>query len=183
MSNRQIGEAAGQSNTAVVSYHFGTKADLVRAIARKYAGEIEQVRVDMVADIAGSEVLRDWVACLVCPVTQHLAALGSPTWYARFCAQLMSDPALQEIRVEESLAYPSLRLLLNGFNQRVPDLPDDVRAERWAMARHLIVHMSVDRERALADETTPIQPSWDALAAGLTDAIVALWQAPVGQRG
>jgi cytochrome P450 len=38
VSNRQISEAAGQGNSAAVGYHFGTKADLVRAIARR-AGE------------------------------------------------------------------------------------------------------------------------------------------------
>jgi AcrR family transcriptional regulator len=31
VSNRQVAEAAGQGNTAVVGYHFGTKADLIRA--------------------------------------------------------------------------------------------------------------------------------------------------------
>ncbi|SEG95299.1 hypothetical protein SAMN05444920_10930 [Nonomuraea solani] len=31
--------------------------------------------------------VRDWVACLVRSFTGHLAALGGPTWYARFCVQ------------------------------------------------------------------------------------------------
>ncbi|MGO4759077.1 TetR family transcriptional regulator, partial [Streptomyces sp. 2MCAF27] len=31
VSNRQVSEAAGQGNNAAVGYHFGTKADLVRA--------------------------------------------------------------------------------------------------------------------------------------------------------
>jgi tetracycline repressor-like protein len=30
VSNRQIGEAAGQGNNTAVGYHFGTRADLVR---------------------------------------------------------------------------------------------------------------------------------------------------------
>src|SRR5699024_7108128 len=32
VSNRQISEAAGQGNNTAVGYHFGTRADLVRAI-------------------------------------------------------------------------------------------------------------------------------------------------------
>lgn len=178
VSNRQVGEAAGQGNPAAVGYHFGTKPDLVRAIARKHADEIEYVRVRMVADIAGSAALRDWVACMVRPVTHHLAALGSPTWYARFCAQVMTDPALHDITVEESLASPSLRLLLDGLNRCVPDLPAEVRAQRWAMARHLIVHMCVDLERAFAEGIPTIPTSWDSLTTNLIDAIVGVWLAP-----
>jgi AcrR family transcriptional regulator len=179
VSHRQISEAAGQGNSAAVGYHFGTKADLVRAIARKHADRIEQVRVDMVSEAAGSTEIRDWVACLVRPVTEHLAAMGSPTWYARFCAQATSDPALHEVMREEAFTSVSLRLLLASLNQCLPDLPDDVRADRSAMARHLIVYMCVERERALAEGACTPQPSWDALATNLVDAIVGLWLAPV----
>src|SRR5689334_11875996 len=90
VSNRQVSEAAGQGNNTAVGYHFGTKADLVRAIARKHAEQIERLRLRMVAEIEPADA-RDWVSCLVRPVTDHLAALGSPTWFARFGAQVMTD--------------------------------------------------------------------------------------------
>ncbi|MGW4802173.1 TetR/AcrR family transcriptional regulator, partial [Nonomuraea sp. NPDC004297] len=101
VSNRQISEAAGQGNSAAVGYHFGTKADLVRAIARRHADEMEQLRAGLVAGVTGSADVRDWVGCLVRPFTRHLEAQGSPTWYARFRAQVMADPALYRITVEE----------------------------------------------------------------------------------
>ena len=179
VSNRQIGEAAGQANTAAVGYHFGTKADLVRAITRKHTEAVEHARIHMVADISGSAELRDWVGCLVRPVTAHLDALGSPTWYARFLAQVISDPALHEVTVEESLASPSLRLVLDGLNRCLPDLPDGVRTQRWSMARHLIVQMCVDHERALAAGQPTKSSDWGSLATALIDVIVALWHAPV----
>jgi AcrR family transcriptional regulator len=182
VSNRQVGVAAGQGNTTAVNYHFGTKADVVRAISREHSDQMEQARVNMVVEAAGSSDVRDWVACLVRPLTEHLAALGSPTWYARFCVQVTSDPALHEIMIEEALTSASLRLLLVGLNQCLPDLPANVCAERWVMARHLIVHMCVERERALAEGTPTLQPSWEALAASLIDAVVALWLAPVTPR-
>ena len=182
VSNRQISEAAGQGNSAAVGYHFGTKADLVRAIARKHAEEMEELRVWMVADVAGSTGVRDWVGCLVRPFTRHLDALGAPTWYARFRAQVMADPALYRITVEESLPSPSLRLLVDGVNRCLAGLPADVREARWAMARHVIVHMCVERERALAEGTPTLHPSWDDLASSLIDAIVGLLQAPVTPR-
>jgi AcrR family transcriptional regulator len=182
VSNRQVGEEAEQGNNAAITYHFGTKADLVRAIAGRHAEQMEQLRVSMVVEAAGSTDLRDWVACLVRPFTEHLAELGSPTWYARFCVQVTSDPVLYEIMTEQALTSPSLRMLLVGLNQCMPDLPATVREERSIMARHLISQMSAERERALAEGGVTLEPSWETLADSLIDAIVGLWLAPVTRR-
>jgi len=179
VSNRRVSEAAGQGNNTAVGYHFGTKADLVRAIARKHAERIEHNRLRLLAEIGDSTDVRDWVSCLVRPSTEHLAALGSPTWYARFCAQAMTDPALHRIMVEESLGSPSLRQLVDGLWRCLPRLPDEVRAERASMARHLILHACAERERALAENTPTPRATWHDAATGLVDAIVGLWQAPV----
>ncbi|MEU9339957.1 TetR/AcrR family transcriptional regulator [Streptomyces sp. NPDC048278] len=179
VSNRQISEAADQGNSAAVTYHFGSKADLVRAIARRHATQMEAARLDMVTGAVGSGDLRDWVACLVRPYTGHLAALGARTWYARFRAQLMSDPGLQRINTREAMESASLRLILTGLHQCLPDLPAGIRAERQAMAGHVIAQMCAERERALADGSPTLHPTWDALADSLIDAVVGLWGAPV----
>jgi AcrR family transcriptional regulator len=185
VSNRQVSEAAGQGNNAAVGYHFGTKADLVRAIARKHAGPIEVIRARTVGEViaigAGAEV-GDWVACLVRPVTEHLAALGSPTWFARFGAQVMTDPALRPIMIEEALSAPSLHRILRGLDGCLPELAAEVRAERDDMARQLMVHMCAERERALADNTATPRPNWHAAGTGLVDAITGIWLAPVTER-
>ncbi|MEU9157478.1 TetR family transcriptional regulator [Streptomyces sp. NPDC048417] len=179
VSNRQVSEAAGQGNNAAVGYHFGTKADLVRAIAARHFDPIEQIRVRLLAAVGDSDDVRDRVDCLVRPVTEHLASLGSPTWYARFCAQVATDPALYDIVVEESLASPSLREAVAGLNRRLPELPPEVRAERGQMARTLILHTCAERERALAEGTDTPRATWSDAATGLTDALLGLWLAPV----
>ncbi|MEU9455442.1 TetR family transcriptional regulator [Streptomyces sp. NPDC048277] len=179
VSNRQVSEAAGQGNNAAVGYHFGTKADLVRAIAARHFGVIEEIRVGLLAAVGDSDDIRDWVDCLVRPITQHLAGLGSPTWYARFCAQVATDPALYDIMVEESLASPSLREAVAGLGRRLPELPAEVRAERGQMARTLILHTCAERERALAEGTATPRATWSEAATGLTDALLGLWLAPV----
>jgi len=177
VSNRQVGEAAGQGNNTAVGYHFGTKADLVRAIVRKHAEQVELVRVRTLADVGESGELRDWVACLVRPSTDHLAALGSPTWYGRFSAQVMTDPALRAVMVEESRT-PALQRILDGLNRCLVDLPADVRAERGDMARQLIVHTIAERERALAEGSSTPRTTWRDAATGLTDVITGMWRAP-----
>lgn len=178
VSNRQISAAAGQGNNTAVGYHFGTKADLVRAIVRGHTAHIESLRQEAVAAVAGSRDVRDWVACLVRPSTGHLASLGDPTWFARFSAQVMTDPAFRAIMAEEALAAPSLRHVVDTLVELLPDLPADVREDRADMVRHLIVHVCAERERVSAEGTTAPRSTWDEVATNLVDAITGLWTAP-----
>ncbi|GLY70671.1 TetR/AcrR family transcriptional regulator [Amycolatopsis taiwanensis] len=179
VSNRQISEAAGQGNNAAVGYHFGTKTDLVRAIVRKHTRCIDRLREQRVADTGNSTDVRDWASCLVRPITDYLAEHGNPTWFARFGAQLMTDPALREIMLDESLTSPSLVQAIDGLNRCLPQLPVEVFLERSDMSRQLMVHMLAERERALAERTPTPRPSWRHAADGLIDAIAGLWLAPV----
>ncbi|ASO20740.1 AcrR family transcriptional regulator [Actinoalloteichus hoggarensis] len=179
VSNRQVGEAAGQGNNFAVGYHFGTKTDLVRAIVRRHAEPMEAVRVRMLAEIGDSDEVRDWVACLVRPFTEHLAELGGPTWYARFGAQVMTDPGLRRIIVEEALSTTPIQQVIDGLNRCLPELPLPVHLERGAMARYLMSHTCAERERALAEGTLTVRNTWEDAATGLIDAITGMWMAPV----
>jgi AcrR family transcriptional regulator len=179
VSNRQVSEAAGQGNNAAVGYHFGTKTDLVRAIEQRHREPIETLRERMVVRTDESTDMRGWVACLVCPLTDHLEELGNPTWYARFAAQAMTDPAYHGIVVKDALSSPSLVEVVDGINRCLPDLPHDVRFERNIMSRNLLMHSCADRERALASGGTVARTSWQAAGSGLIDAIVGMWLAPV----
>ncbi|MEQ0558199.1 TetR family transcriptional regulator [Amycolatopsis sp. NEAU-NG30] len=182
VSNRQIGEAAGQGNNAAVGYHFGTKADLVRAIARRRSAQVEELRQRMLARLGDDADLRDWIRCLVHPSAEHLAALGNPTWFARFIAQVMTEPSLREVVAEETLSSPSLMRTVEGLFRCLPDLPAEVRAERNAMTRQLLLHTMAERERALAEGADTPRASWCEAATGLTDALVGLWRAPVTEQ-
>ncbi|MEV4804450.1 TetR family transcriptional regulator [Nonomuraea sp. NPDC049421] len=183
VSNRQVSEAAGQGNNAAVGYHFGTKADLVRAIVRKHADQVERQRRRLLAEVEdtgeGTAEARDWVGCLVRALTEHLAALGTPTWYARFAAQVMTDPALRRIMRDEALTSPTLMRVLEGLRRCLPEQPADVRAERAEMTSQLLVHMCAQRERALAENLPTPRSTWHDAATGLIDAITAIWTAPV----
>jgi AcrR family transcriptional regulator len=178
VSNRQISEAAGQGNTAVVGYHFGTKADLVLAVVRRFTLEVEESRQEMLKQIGGSTELRDWVACAVYPYTEHLARHEPPTWFYRFAAQVMTDPALRDIMIAEASASPSIRVVWSGLSRCLSDLPRRVRSQRDDIASHAIVHACAERERTLA-EGVPNPQRTEDWAEGLIDALVGLWSAPV----
>ncbi|MFE8595499.1 TetR family transcriptional regulator [Archangium violaceum] len=182
VSNRQVSEAAGQSNNFAVGYHFGTKDDLVVAIVRRHSESIERRRTGMLAEITGSPDLRDWMSCLVRPSVEHLASLGSPSWYARFLAQIMTHPSLRKLVSSEAASSRSMQETIEGVFRLLPRLPEDVRQERGDMCRLLIVHMCAERERALHAGTAAPRSTWESTASGLVDAIVGLWLAPVTAR-
>lgn len=179
VSNRQISEAAGLGNNAAVGYHFGSKAELVRAVVRWHTERIERLRERMVAEVSASDRVRDWVACMVRPYADHLAELGAPTWFGRFGAQIMTDPAYREIMAAEALDSPSLVRTMDGLNECLPELPVSVRLERQDMARQLMVHVVAERERVLAEGGSTPRDSWQQAATGLVDVITAAWFAPV----
>lgn len=183
VSNRHISVAAGQGNNTAVGYHFGTKEDLVRAIVRKHAAHMDRLRTRMADQTGDSERVRDWIACLVRPMTSYFAGLGVPSWYARFAAQVITDPGFRAIMTEDALGAPPLRRILDGLRGCLPELPPEVRAEREDMTRQLIVHMCAERERALAEEAPTPRRTWDETATGLIDAITGIWLAPATRDG
>jgi AcrR family transcriptional regulator len=179
VSNRQISEAAGQGNNAAACYHFGTRTELLRAIESKHREPIEELRAQMLGDIGDSTELRDWVSTLVRPLTEHLAALGNPSWYARFAAQAMADPTYHQVVSKDALASPMLVKTIDGINRCLPDLPKRVRSERIVMVRNLLMHTCAEHEGALAEHGSRSRSAWPVAAEGLIDAIVGLWRAPV----
>lgn len=181
VSNRQIGEAAGYGNSAVVGYHFGTNADLVRAITRRFTAEVERSRVSMLAELAqqdGPVGVRDLLACMVLPWTDHFAALGPRSYFAQLCAQALNYPSLRTIITEEATGSPSLRQTIAALNRHLPFATTDMANERGAIMEYAIVYTCAERERVLADGTPTPSQTWQDTAAVLIDALVGIWTAP-----
>jgi AcrR family transcriptional regulator len=182
VSNRQVSEAAGQGNNAAVGYHFGTKTDLLRAIVRKHAIAIEALRQEYVERTGDSEELRDWVACLIRPFSEHLDSLPRPTWFARFGAELTADTVHRHISDEESMDGPALQRILARIDATVrPELPLEVKLERNEMTRVLMSYTFAERERRLAEGALTLRDDWAAAGTGVIDALVGMWLAPVSR--
>ncbi|MCV7314343.1 TetR family transcriptional regulator [Mycolicibacillus parakoreensis] len=178
VTHRQIVQGAGQGNNAAVAYHFGTKKDLVRAIHDRHAIYIEELRAVRISETGESADLRDWVSCLVRPLTDYLASLPGPTWYARFAAQVMTDPTYQRVVTKNSLESESMRRVVERIG-RIPQLPNHVRAERVIMMRTMLVYTCAAIERGFAEDAQGPRADWHGAASGLIDGIVGVWQAPV----
>jgi hypothetical protein len=134
----------------------------------------------MLAEIGDSDEVRDWIECLVHPVTDLLEAEGTPSWPARFGAQIVADPVLREIAVEVSTSS-TLTRSLHGLQRCLPALPSDVLQERLRIASHVLVHMCADRERALADGLAVRHATWRESATVIVDSLSGLLTAPMSR--
>ncbi|WP_187414874.1 TetR family transcriptional regulator [Nonomuraea sp. PA05] len=178
VSNRQISEAAGQGNNAAVGYHFGTKSDLLRAIVDDHTARLERIRERLLRSRGDSTELRDWVACVVLPFTDHLSSLGTQSWYARLAAQIMTEPRLRELVAGGSHDAPGFHTVVAGLHRCLPGLPPELRRRRDDMARTLLVHTCAHRERTLPADADAARAAWEATAAELMDAVEGLYLAP-----
>ncbi|MYT74615.1 TetR family transcriptional regulator [Streptomyces sp. SID8367] len=177
VSNRQISEAAGQGNVAAVGYHFGSKTELVRAILAHHSAAAESVRQDMLDAIDDPDDVRAWVECLVRPVPEYLAGLDGPSWYARFSAQLMTDPALRAVLTDDALNRGPVAAVLSGLGRLLGRIPPEVRRSRGEMASYLITHTCAEHEGRVARGEAP-PASWRETATLLTDAVSGMFAAP-----
>ncbi|MEU7745744.1 TetR family transcriptional regulator [Nonomuraea sp. NPDC049158] len=182
VSNRQISEAAGQSNNAAVGYHFGTKADLLRAIVEHHTTQMERIREQLLRARGDSTDLRDWVACVVLPFTEHLSSLEAPTWYARLAAQIMTEPQLRELAAAGLRDAPNFYTVVGGLHRCLPALSPELRHRRDDMARTLLVHICAHREHTLPADADAARAAWSDTAAELIDAIEGLYLAPAADR-
>ena len=179
VSTREIGKAAGQANKSVVGYHFGTREDLVLAIAQRHSADIEQRRGALLSVRRASEGLAPWLSVLVEPITAHLASLGAPSFYARFLAHCMPDPQLHALVFADAMTSAAMRRAMREVNARLPSLPGPVFEARAAMTQHVIAHSCADHERMLARRPPyALEQSWAELSGFLVDALVGLWRAP-----
>ena len=180
VSNRQVAEAAGSANNSAVAYHVGTKDDLVAAICRAHAEPIARIAARLVDGAAGSTVVRDHISCLVRPYTDHLAELGSPSWFARFTAQAAADPVIGQVRPGDELLVPLFGNAVAAIRTLLPALPDDVAALRDRMVHLMVVHTCAEQERVAADTGVPVD--WVTVGDGLTDAALGVLTAAVAPR-
>lgn len=134
---RKVADAAGQRNTAAVSYHFGSIEILLRAVVEMRLRETEADRLRMITDsgrpIEAFDGFMAW-RCLARPLL-GLADERSPHAHIRFLSQmsaagLLSDPFDERIERPET---PSITALLQRLQASLTGLPPQLGRARIAL--------------------------------------------------
>jgi hypothetical protein len=112
-----------------------------------------------------------------------LSVVGTPSWYARFAAQVLTDPTYQRIIIKNNFESATLDLIVEEIGRALPALSTQVLAERSVMMRTMVIYTCAEFERVLAEGNPSPWPDWPAAAHGLIDGIVALMEGPVTRPG
>jgi len=181
VSLREIGAAAGQRNNSAAQYHFGSREGLVDAIFETRMAPIDRRRQAMVAELEESGRTTDVRAlseAFVLPLASALGDQDGHSWYARFLAQVVSDPDFELFSERRLPVTAGLRRVIALIDAAL-DLPPVLRSQRLELAAGLVVHGLADRERALQASRSRSAPTPELLAADLVDAMVGVLTAPV----
>ncbi|MEV5501150.1 TetR/AcrR family transcriptional regulator [Nonomuraea fuscirosea] len=144
-SVRAITDLAG-ANLAAVAYHFGSKAELLAAVARRVIEPINAAQcagLDRLLARTPDPPVAELVAAFVGPMYDEMRAGdegGART--SRLIVTILSDPA-EEVRSWTGPAEDAVReRFLEAFTRALPDLPPQ---ELWFRIRGILAVTAVDR--------------------------------------
>lgn len=182
ISVREITDASG-TNNAAVHYHFGSKHDLVAAILARRADQISRRRDEMLDELdrATTLDLRAVVRATVLPTAEVAEDGPGGRHYVAFVAALGSHSEYMPLLIDAYRAHTDRYLAT--LARALPDLPDDVRLLRFAIARDLTnrvlgqpkgqIHQWLEFRSPGAD---------DDIVERLIDIVIGIFQAPIGAR-
>jgi AcrR family transcriptional regulator len=173
-TTREILAAAGQRNVSALTYHFGSREQLLWAILDRHNEPLELGRRARLVDPVEGMETRDLVSALVVPYAGCLDTDDGRD-YLRIVAQLTD---LFPMWRTPPVSAPHLNHVLEILERRARG-PAPVRRQRVVGMMMLMTTACAERARAV-DEGAPAELDPDSFVSGLTDMIVAVLEAPVG---
>jgi TetR/AcrR family transcriptional regulator, regulator of cefoperazone and chloramphenicol sensitivity len=172
---REIVQAAGQRNTSALSYHFGSREQVLEEILLRHGDPLDVERGDLVTEPIDEMPTRALVAALLVPYGGCLATPEGRD-YVRIVAQLTDRFAAW--RYQGALTPPNLSRILQLLEDRAGG-DTKVRRERVVNAIMLLTAAIAERARSL-DEGPPVEFDHHMFLDNLADMIVGGLEAPVG---
>lgn len=148
VSLRQIADAAGQKNHAVVQYHFGGKAGLLRAIVRYRTGVSYQLREETLDELERTGRQHDVRGLLEAAIVPLVKSQPPGSNYLRFIVALQ-PAALADAWQQIDIEHGSTGNRINRYlDEALGHIPLAMRQARMGRAFDMVL-------RALADHFGP----------------------------
>lgn len=178
----EITRQAGQRNRGAVHYHFGSRTGMLAAVLEQHV-ELLSTRERELLTVARAKPdtdLASVVEALVRPAVELAELGGQGRAYLMIVAELIEDDAAAmdpEVlgALERMGGYEAYALL----EQRVPPMPDDLRAERLALVTAFILRTIADRGRAGERPSARPQLDLEPFATNLVAMVVGMLSADV----
>lgn len=176
VSNRRIVDHAGAANHSAVSYHFGGRGGLLRALVERHVREVAVRRDVQVASLGSSPSIHDLVRCRMGPVFEVYAGLPAPSWRAQFLAQVSTVPSAAEI-LRSAVSEMGLPEELRFIHGEVEGLPEAVLRGRAYLLAHMVIGVCADQEAKMNEGTH--RGDWEQVGRFLIDAAAGMLSGPV----
>jgi AcrR family transcriptional regulator len=178
VSLRQIAEAAGQRNPAVVQYHFATKAGLLRAIVEYRTLAANQERNAMLDELEAQGRIDDVHALLECAVYPLVGQLPEARNFIRFLNQVHAHSQLADIfwNLDDVHGSSGRRIARHLFDL-LDALPVDVRVSRVRVAFQGLLGAISSQVTQEENDVEGLLPN-DVFFADVINATTAFLQAP-----
>ncbi|MCP9621562.1 TetR family transcriptional regulator [Nocardia otitidiscaviarum] len=148
---RDIAAAAGQRNNSAVQYHFGSRDGLIAAVVEMRLATLEARRLELLAEQAGSGTppgVHGLLEALVVPMFE-LGERHGVHHYARFLTQIHTHPAVTDAANLDSAARTSVRVIMQGLDRELVDLPPRLRVRRLRAVTTMLFALLADFEHAV----------------------------------
>lgn len=171
VSNRRIVDHAGAANHSAISYHFGGRDGLLRALVARHVAEVVVRRDVYIAGLGSSPSIHDFVRCRMSPLFDVLAALPRPSWRAQFLAQVAIVPSAVAI-MQSVVAESSLPDDLRFIHGEMDGIPEGVLRGRAYLLAHMVTSACSDQEAKMNEGTH--KGDWEQVGRFLIDAAAGM---------
>jgi AcrR family transcriptional regulator len=128
---KEIQQAAGQSNTSVIRYHFGSRDGLIRALISYRQASLGTDRTEMLANMRAEGKEADPRAVVWLLVRPLATSIANGEMFAPFLARLAEDPRARSDywpeHVDDDFTQEQLEDVVDAALQ---DLPERIRRGR-----------------------------------------------------
>lgn len=158
-SLRDISIAAGQRNNSAAQYHFVDRAGLVAAVFTRRMNDINEHRLQMIADIDAQGVQRDvpaLVAALMVPLIEYVTSHEG--WYGRFLLRTQFDQFAKLVKNPLPVSVPVIEIT-RRLSEILTELPPRIRRARIEQMMTHYIGVVADWEWARDQGSTRLSPT------------------------
>ena len=179
----EITRQAGQRNRGAVHYHFGSREGMLVAVLEQQVQLLAEREKELMATaLAGPD---DDLVSVVTAFVRPAVELGDLGWegrcYLMILAELVEDdPDSLHPGVIEVLTKAGGYAAYGLMEQRMPAMPEDIKAERMSLVTGFLLRATADRARA-GERAGPSRPQLPAepFATNLISMVVSMLTAPL----
>jgi AcrR family transcriptional regulator len=130
VSTREILQEAGQRNQSALQYHFGSKNGLVRATISERTHEIDDRRLELMAEWTEAPSLSQIIEVLVLPLAERAENDEKGRYYLIFLGQAITQPDWDLRRAIKDFEITGLERAYEHYDRLMSHLSDEQRIMR-----------------------------------------------------